>query len=93
MNILKLLAYLYLLLQCLSIEARESRSGCENGHWVQSVSSDGSIVILEDSSVWQVNLIDRVDTMLWLPITDITVCGDALVNTEDNEVAEAIRIR
>ena len=24
---------------------------CEDGHWVQSVSSDGAIVILEDGSV------------------------------------------
>jgi hypothetical protein len=43
------------------------------GHWVKSKTADGSIVVLEDRSVWQIDLLDRLDTALWLPMTNITV--------------------
>jgi hypothetical protein len=68
------------------------------GHWIQSTSSGGAMITLEDGSIWEVNPIDRVDTMLWLPVTDITVFRATspvadykylLVNTEDGEKALA----
>jgi len=68
-------------------------ASCETGHWVDSVSDDGEIVKLEDGSVWQVDAVDAIDAMLWLPTTEITVCGDKLINTDDNETVEATRIR
>jgi hypothetical protein len=68
-------------------------SGCDSGHWVQSVANDGQIVILEDSSVWEIDLVDRVDTMLWLPTTEIVACEDKLINTDDSETAGAVRLR
>lgn len=77
----------------LAADARASRPGCESGHWVQSVSLDGSIVTLEDGSVWRINPIDAIDTILWLPTTDIVACGDALINTDDKEKVEAFRVR
>ncbi|MFX3544878.1 hypothetical protein [Ralstonia mannitolilytica] len=72
---------------------RFSASGCESGHWVDSVSDDGQIVKLEDQSIWQVDAVDAVDSALWLPTTDIVACGDKLINTEDNETVSATRIR
>ena len=63
------------------------------GHWVQSKTDDGSIVILEDGSVWQIDPVDQIDTALWLPMTDITVVevvgGYLLINTDDGEKAHA----
>lgn len=70
-----------------------ARADCEDGHWVQSVSSDGAIVILEDGSVWEIDPQDRVDTALWLPTTNIVACDDKLIDTDDNEIAEAKRIK
>jgi len=70
-----------------------ARAGCEDGHWVKSVSSDGEIVILEDGSVWKIDLADRVDTALWLPTTSIVACDDKLIDTDDNEIAQATRIK
>ncbi len=40
------------------------RGGCEAGHWVDSVSSNGEIVKLEDGSLWQIDLVDQIDTAL-----------------------------
>jgi len=72
---------------------RSSASECESGHWVESVSGDGQIVKLEDGSIWEVNAVDAITTMLWLPTTDIVACDDKLINTDDNESVEATRIR
>jgi hypothetical protein len=66
---------------------------CDSGHWVEEVSSNGAIVVLEDDSVWSIAFGDQSDTSLWLPTTDITVCDDKLINTEDGEIAEARRLR
>ena len=66
---------------------------CESGHWVRSVTPDGTIVLLEDGSVWEVDLPDSVMTRLWLPTTEILVCGDRLINTDDGETVYAARLR
>lgn len=72
---------------------RSGGMGCEDGHWVESVSSDGTIVKLEDGSVWEVDAVDAIDSALWLPVTDIIACDDKLINTDDNESVSARRIR
>lgn len=68
-------------------------AGCDAGHWVDSVSSNGELVKLEDGSIWQVDAVDAIDSMLWLPTTDILVCDDKLINTEENQVVEATRLK
>ena len=42
-------------------------------HWVQSVENGGALVVLEDGSRWEVRAIDRIHTMLWLPVDDVEV--------------------
>ena len=66
---------------------------CESGHWVDSVSDDGEIVKLEDGSVWEVDAGDTVDSMLWLPTTNVLACPHKLINTEDNETVGATRLK
>jgi hypothetical protein len=73
--------------------ARGGSSGCEPGHWIESVAADGQIIKLEDGSIWEVDTVDVIDSALWLPISDIVVCDDKLVNTDDNETVSARRIR
>jgi len=70
-----------------------SSGPCDSGHWIESVSDDGEIVKLEDGSIWQVDPADQVDSALWLPITDIIVCGRELINSDDNEKVTATRIK
>jgi hypothetical protein len=80
----------------------ESGSGMDyptsKGHSIDEVCADGSIVILEDDSVWAIESTDQIDTALWLATTDINVShlthpnGDykfLLTNTEDHEKAHA----
>ncbi len=70
--------------------------GTGSGHWIDHVSSGGKIVELEDGSVWEISPLDRIDTSLWLPVSDITVTdGDdpgypyLLINKDDGETANA----
>ena len=72
---------------------RTGSSGCETGHWIESVLDDGQIIKLEDGSVWEVDDVDTVDSALWLPTTDVVACDDKLINTEDDETVSAKRIR
>jgi len=77
----------------LLISSVAKAAACESGHWVESVMDDGSIVKLEDGTLWQVSAGDTVDSALWLPTTEIVVCDDKLINTEDNETVEAKQIK
>lgn len=72
--------------------AAPALADCEDGHWTKSVSSDGEIVVLENGSVWQVCSSDAIDSALWLPTTNIVACNDKLINTDDGETVEAVRI-
>lgn len=69
-----------------------SSGGCDDGHWIDEVMSDGEVVKLEDGSLWRVDDVDTVTSSLWLPTTDIVVCSGKLINTEDNESVAASRI-
>ena len=73
--------------------AATAQYGCESGHWIEAVFGDGEFIKLEDGSHWRVSMIDRIDSMLWLPVSDIVVCPGKLINVDDNESVDAVRIR
>lgn len=75
-----------------------SYPGVGGGHWVRENVDGGRFILLEDNSFWQVDPLDRIDAMLWLPISDITVLESSsgspsynylLINTDDGEQAHA----
>ena len=66
---------------------------CDDGHWVQSVSSNGTIIKLEDGSVWLVDAFEAITSILWLPTDEIIVCGDQLINTDDGEKVDATKVK
>jgi hypothetical protein len=68
------------------------RQACEDGHWIDEVLADGKIIKLEDGGLWRVDDIDTIASSIWLPISEIVVCGGKLINTDDNESVEAHRI-
>ena len=72
--------------------------GIGSGHWISKKSNNGEIITLEDGSIWKINSMDKLYTMLWLPITNITVLESRspigefkyiLYNTDDGEKALA----
>jgi hypothetical protein len=69
------------------------RGECDSEHWIDSVSDDGSIIKLEDGSIWEVDPVDTVDSMLWLPVTEVIICDDRMINTDDNETVRVTRLK
>lgn len=64
--------------------------------WLSEKSNDGSILMLSDGSVWEVSVVDRIYTMLWLPASEIMVVksnyGSVLINKDDGEKASAVLV-
>src|SRR5437764_6077188 len=48
-------------------------SGRGDGHRIKSKAESGAIIALEDGSIWGISSFDRFITVLWLPVTDITI--------------------
>ena len=70
-----------------------SQPTCSDSHWIQSVSSQGEIVTLEDGSIWEIAQIDHVNTMLWLPTEDVVACDGRLINTDNGDAVDATRLK
>ena len=67
--------------------------GCSEGHWIESNTKNGEIIILEDGSIYQVDDMDRITSSLWLPISDITVCDSIMINIDDDEKVKVIKLK
>lgn len=71
-------------------------AGVGGGHWIKQNIDSGSFIVLEDGSLWKIDPLERIDAMLWLPISEITVTESSrgspghdylLINTDDGETA------
>ena len=89
MRILEIVA----LCASLGAVAAAPASACEDGHWIDEVLADGQILKLEDGSLWKVGPIDTPTSSLWLPVSDVIVCDDKIVNVDDGETVQVRRIR
>lgn len=66
-------------------------------HWVKEKKEMGSIIILEDNSVWEIFFMDKIKTGLWLPTNTVIVVQDLsnpqydylIINKSKNETARA----
>lgn len=63
--------------------------------WIRKVMDGGSVIELADSSVWEVSRLSRIDTALWIALTDVVVIeGDGvrypykMINKDDGEIAD-----
>jgi hypothetical protein len=62
---------------------------CEDGLSIQEVFSGGSIVVLDDGSVWEMT---AGDASGWSDGDDVVVCGDEIINTSENEKLDAHKL-
>ena len=62
---------------------------------LSEVKGDGSILIMLDGSIFEVNSLYTIDTSLWLPISDLILIDDyQLINLDDgDEIVEVTRIK
>jgi len=70
--------------------------GANSKHWISKKIDGGEFIKLEDGSLWKISLIDKINTMLWLPIEDVVVTESEnplypykLINTDSGNTADA----
>lgn len=66
---------------------------CEAGYWIEAVMDNGKLIKLQDGSIWEVSDSDTSTSALWQRTTEIVVCDNKLINTEDNETVDASKIK
>ncbi len=74
-------------------QLKASPDMCIDGHWISSVSNNGEIVVLEDSSVWEVNVVDAIKSMLWLPTQKVLICGNRMINNRNGKIVRVFRLK
>jgi len=62
---------------------------CQSGLSIVSVDSDGMIIRLDDGTLWKVDDVDTVTSALWLPATEVVVCGNKIMDVDDDESVDA----
>jgi hypothetical protein len=67
-----------------------SGTKCVDGHWIQDISDSGKIIRLEDGSLWEVDAVDAIKSSIWLPISDVLVCGSSIINVDEGEKVTVI---
>ena len=73
--------------------SQQQPNGCSDGHWIQSITGNGEIIELEDGSIWQVDSIDTITSSIWLPISNVTVCGSTMINIDDGEKVGVTKLK
>ena len=48
--------------------------------WIKEIKDSGKIIILDDSTKWEVDMFDRIDTRLWMKMDSVTVTGNKMTN-------------
>lgn len=66
---------------------------CDADLTIATVSSDGTIVKLDDGSIWEVDASDAGTSSSWTSSDEIVACDDKLINTDDDEEVAATRIK
>lgn len=66
---------------------------CEADLTISTIASDGTIIKLDDGSIWEVEAGDASTSSSWAVGEEIVACDDKLINTDDDEDVSATRIK
>lgn len=66
---------------------------CQRSQRISDVSRNGEIVTLLDGSVYQIDAVGQIRTMLWLPTQQVIACGRQLINVQRGQEVGATRLR
>lgn len=47
---------------------------------IRKIEDSGKLIILDDSSKWEVSFIDTIDTRIWMMFDKISMKGDKMTN-------------
>ena len=83
----------FLVASCLLLTGARWHSTIRADHYLKDKTEDGTIIILDDDSIWEIASIDRAETSIWLEENGIDVVKAeqpvdtfkyVLINVDDN---------
>ena len=58
---------------------------------ISDILSDGRIIKMIDGSMYEIYSYDTITSRLWLPMSDVIITNDKIINADDNESVDYIR--
>lgn len=57
--------------------------------WIKEIKDSGKIIILDNSTKWEVDMFDRIDARMWMRMDSVTVKGNKMINhgQRDKEIS------
>jgi len=59
--------------------------------YIKEIKDSGKIIILDDSSKWEVSMFDRMDTRFWMRLDNVTVTRDKMTNHSQREKTVTVK--
>lgn len=60
---------------------------------IKEIKESGKIVVLSDSSEWEVDMFDRMDTRFWMRLDNVSVSGDKMTNHSQRDKTVSVKRR
>lgn len=57
-------------------------------HYISQVTANGEIIIMDDGSIYKVYSYDASTSNLWLPLSNVVVTSDKIINVDDGETVD-----
>ena len=48
--------------------------------WIKEIKDSGKIIILDDSTKWEVDMFDRIDTRMWMRMDSVSAKSNKMIN-------------
>lgn len=58
---------------------------------ISGIYADGKIIKMIDGSTYEIFDYDTITSDLWLPMSDVVITGDRIINIDDDESVDYIR--
>lgn len=59
--------------------------------YIKEIKDQGKTIVLDNSSTWEVDMFDRLDTALWMRLDNVTVNGNKMINHNQRDKTVGIK--
>jgi hypothetical protein len=59
--------------------------------WIKEIKDSGKIIILDDSTKWEVSMFDRIDARMWMRMDSVTVKGNKMTNHSQRDKTISVK--
>lgn len=59
--------------------------------WIKEIKESGKIIDLDNSTSWEVDVLDRIDTRLWMRMDTVSVNGNKMTNHSQRDKTVTVK--